>query len=193
VVPHPIVAEPGPADPAGRSGLLLSCAGWRGPTPWFLDLQWFLEAVYPSLLETLDAPLQCTIHGLADPPLSPLPEGVEISHPTAPMAPLLERCRLLVEPSPGAPGQQRTLLWAAAHGLPIVTSEPAAKRLGWQDRCQLLACRALDAAHFVQQIELLYRSDELWRELRAQALARIAEDHGWQRLSACLAAALDLS
>ena len=166
---------------AAREGLLLVAAIHQPDSPNLDALDWYADAILPALaLEMRQVPL-LTVAGYIGPEIDlsryAAHPHIRIHGPSADLRPFYNRNRLFIAPTRFAAGTPYKLYESAAFGLPAVATELLAGQLQWQNGVELLTAPAGDAKNFAAQIAQLYRSETIWHELRANALARIAKDN----------------
>ncbi len=83
------------------------------------------------------------------------------------------RHRIFVAPTRYSAGIPIKVIEAAAHGIPCVVGPVLAAQLGWNDEEEVLV--GYDASDFGVKCAALYVNEDLWQELRARALAKVAK------------------
>ena len=106
-------------------------------------------------------------------------------HPRVPLLgavadldPLYDSHRVFVAPTRYAAELPHKIHEAASFGIPVVAPELLRAQLGWRDRRDLLVADADDSAAFAQHVLTLYRSEGVWRGVRAGAAERIRVECG---------------
>ena len=89
--------------------------------------------------------------------------------------------RVYIAPTRFAGGIPYKLHEAASYGIPIVASNLLVEQLGWQDERDILAASTDNPEFFASQIIRLYQKEELWNQLRQNALDRIARECNRER------------
>lgn len=102
-----------------------------------------------------------------------------------------DRCRLFIAPTRYAAGIPLKVLDAAAHGLPAVVTPLIAGQLGWQENQDILIGHS--AEDFARKVAGLYTDQDLFYQIRQNALARIREEYSSERFKSNLATAIDLA
>jgi len=100
--------------------------------------------------------------------------SVQILGPQADLRPLYDRTRVFVVPTRYAAGIPFKAHEAAAHGVPLVVSPVIAKQMLWNHESDYLAADDLDqmAAYCIR----LYQGRNLWEDIRANSLTRVAQE-----------------
>jgi GT2 family glycosyltransferase/glycosyltransferase involved in cell wall biosynthesis len=187
--------QPTPSSFAAREGLLLVAAIHQPDSPNLDALNWYADAILPALaLEMRQVPL-LTVAGYIGPEIDlsryAAHPHIKIHGPAADLRPFYDRNRLFIAPARFAAGTPYKLYETAAYGLPAVATDLLAGQLQWQNGVELLTAPACDAKSFAARIAQLYRSETIWQELRANALARIAKDNTPAHFNATVATILN--
>jgi len=166
---------------AERQGILFLGAIHDADSPNLDGLHWFIDQVLPILDPLLPEGAGITIAGTISRriDLSALGQAsrVILAGPVETLAPLYDRHRVFFAPTRFAGGIPFKLHEAAAHGLPIVTSDLLAAQLGWTGGIELLTAPTTDPAAFAHQLVRLYTQEPIWQSLRAAALTRLAAEN----------------
>jgi glycosyltransferase involved in cell wall biosynthesis len=109
---------------------------------------------------------------------------IKIQGPVADLRPYYNQSRLFIAPTRFAAGTPYKLYETASFGLPSVATGLLAGQLEWQGGVELLTAPVQDATKFAAQIAHLYRSEQDWNELRANALARISRENSSAQFAA---------
>ncbi len=107
--------------------------------------------------------------------------NVEVVGTVPDMRPYLHRATVAAAPVVYGAGIQNKVLEALACGLPVVTSETAARALAATWGEDLLV--ASDAATFAEQLVQVIRSPELQARLRRAGRAYVERHHSWQAIA----------
>jgi GT2 family glycosyltransferase len=151
---------------------------------------WFAREVFPVVRRQLQDDVRFIVVGRHAPRsiLDLTSDGVDLREHETDLVPLYDRARVFVAPSRFAAGIPYKIGHAAAHGLPVICTRLLQTQLEWRDGIELLAADDLDA--FVAASVTLYTDDVRWRELRAAALARVADEYSTTRFRSRLRRAL---
>jgi GT2 family glycosyltransferase len=104
------------------------------------------------------------------------------------LAPLFDQSRLFVAPTRFAAGIPMKVHSAAAAGVPAAVTPLLAEQLGWMDGAEVAV--GAGAEGFAEACRRLYQDAELWRRVRAGALAKVAAECEPEAFSARIAGAL---
>ncbi|MGH7211813.1 MAG: glycosyltransferase, partial [Acetobacteraceae bacterium] len=176
-----LAPDPTPQTYAARGDLLFVGALDDDPSPNTDSLLWFAAEVMPLLDTLIGESYRLAVAGrcaaarvarLAGPRIRLLGRVDDL-------APLYAAARLFIAPTRYAAGIPLKVQEAAARGVPVVATPLLAGQLGWRDGCELLT--GASAAEFAAACARAWSDPELWRELREQALARVAADCDPQR------------
>jgi hypothetical protein len=167
---------------AYRSGMLFVGAFHSVDSPNYESLLWFADEVLPQIESALGWETRLTVAGFTA-------SGIDLqplcTHPritllgtVADLEPLYDSHRVFVAPTRFAAGMPYKLHEAASFGIPIVTTKLIQGQIGWENGVDLLAADCFDAEDFACCCVRLYRSEELWSQLRVAALKRIISECG---------------
>ena len=166
---------------AQRHGMLFMGSLHAAGTPNHDSLDWFVAEVLPHVEAELGYETRLTIAGYTAPGLDlenlESHNRITLQGPVVNLEPLYDRQRIAIAPTRFAAGTPYKVYEAAAFGLPVVATTLLASQLGWTDGHELLAAPADDPETFARQVVRLYRSETLWNDVRAAAIARIRRDH----------------
>jgi GT2 family glycosyltransferase/glycosyltransferase involved in cell wall biosynthesis len=176
VLGHAVAPAPTPRPFERRSGLLFVGAVHGDDDPNADALEWFATGVLPLLRDRLSGEARLRAVGVnLSPRLSALRSpGLELLGWVDDLTPIYDRARVFVAPLRYAAGIPLKVYDAASHGVPVVCTPLLARQLGWTPGEELLA--AEEPSAFAEACLALYRDAELWRRIRAAALARVARD-----------------
>jgi GT2 family glycosyltransferase/SAM-dependent methyltransferase len=166
------VAEVASTD--GRAGLMF-LGGFRHPPNVDCAVH-LVQEILPRVRDALGAVVPVTIVGSHPPEeVQALAEvdGVEVPGFVGDLAPYFQRHRLMAAPLRFGAGVKGKITHSMAAGLPVVTTSIGAEGLTAVDGEHLLV--ADDDAGFAAAIAALYRDDDLWRRLSANAQALAAK------------------
>lgn len=166
---------------AARDGLLFVAAMHRPDSPNLDALHWYAGEILPALAAAMDQVPFLTVVGHIGPDIDLSQfdnhKHLRINGPAQDLQPFYNRSRIFIAPTRFAAGSAYKLVETASFGLPGVATDLLAGQLEWQSGVELLAAPVGDAKSFAAQIAHLYRSERLWRELRAGALARVGNEN----------------
>jgi glycosyltransferase involved in cell wall biosynthesis len=181
ILGHLRACTPTPKNFEDRRGLLFIGAIHDQDSPNLDGLEWFAKDVLPLLDPELPEDVPVTIAGYVNRRIDLSALGrvrrIVLHGPEDDLAPLYDSHRLFFAPTRYAGGIPFKLHEAASFGLPIVASSLLARQLGWQDGAELLTADVTDPKTFAAQILRLYTDAGLWTQLRATALARLADEN----------------
>jgi O-antigen biosynthesis protein len=175
VLSQALTVNPSPSGFESRRGFLFVGAVHEEGSPNADSLVWFLEEVWPRVIEAL-GPTDFLVAGVNNSQRvrQLAQDGVQFLGRREHLQPLYDAARVFVAPTRFGAGIPLKVQEAAAHGLPVVTTPVMARQLGWEHGGQVLM--ADGAAAFAERCVELYRSADLWERLRRQALERVAAD-----------------
>ncbi|MDE8346420.1 MAG: glycosyltransferase [Acidocella sp.] len=189
-----IQPRPTPADFAAREGLLFVGAIHQQDSPNLDALRWYVQDILPRLARLMGVVPVLHVAGYLAPgiDLGWLCGVTAIRHhgPVTDLAGLYNKARLFVAPTRFAAGTPYKIYEAAAHGLPCVTTDLLAGQLGWADGRHVATAAVVDAEAFAGRIAQVYGAADLWRQLRAAALAEITRAHRVEDFNAIVAGLL---
>ena len=151
---------------------------------------WVVRQVLPRIRAKLGADIRVVVAGrnesrqvaaLVDP-------LVDMMGMVSDVSPLFDRARVFLAPTRFGAGIPIKVQQAAALGVPVVCTSLVSEQLGWTDGVDLLV--GDDAERFADQCCALYADPDLWRRLRASALARVTRECSPNAFRSTLEAAL---
>nr|WP_294525610.1 glycosyltransferase [uncultured Rhodopila sp.] len=179
-----------------RAGLLFVGAFAAPDSPNYDGLCWFVDEVLPLLERELGHETHLTIAGSMGP-------GVDLErfsgHPRITLRgevpdtrPLYDSHRVFVAPTRFAAGVPYKVHEAASYGLPVVATMLLREQLGWENERDLMAADASDPETFARFIVALYRSEELWSNVRRDAAERVLKECGRDTYESAINGILEL-
>jgi glycosyltransferase involved in cell wall biosynthesis len=179
VLGHAQVARPTPNGFAERHDILALGALYEAGTPNVDGLRWFIAKVWP-LVRRKHKTAQLHVAGFIKPGFDAAAllagPGVIVHGFVADPTALYNTARLFLAPTRFAAGIAFKVHEAAAHGLPVMTTDLIADQLGWQPGEDIMAAPANDPAAFAAALLNAYTDPKLWARLRANALTRLDAD-----------------
>ncbi|HQT64221.1 MAG: hypothetical protein B7Z75_08925 [Acidocella sp. 20-57-95] len=176
---RPLTPTPKPFDE--RHGMLFVGAIHDQESPNLDGLEWFVSEVLPLLHGQLPDDVSFTIAGYVNRRIDLSGFGkarrVRLRGPVDDLTPLYNNHRIFVAPTRFAGGIPFKLHEAASHGLPIVAATLLCRQVGWRGDVELLSGNVRDPAQFATQIMKLYTDKVMWEQMRANALARLAQEN----------------
>jgi hypothetical protein len=173
---------PTPRSWQKRSGLLFLGSLHGADMPNHDALCWFVDAVLPLIEAELGYETQLTVAGHLSPwvTLERIAENsrVVLAGLVPNVAPLYDSHRLMVAPTRFAAGTPYKVYEAASYGVPVVATSLLCEQLGWTDGTELLAANADDPSGFAAKVIAMYRSEDLWTQVREAAIARLRRENG---------------
>ncbi|MBS1085884.1 glycosyltransferase [Gluconobacter sphaericus] len=180
VLGHELQIQPTPAPFETRHSILFFGAIHDEGAPNHDSLVWFVDRVLPILDGVLPPDVHFTIAGYVgldvDMTVFSANSRVEIVGPVGDPRELFDRHRVFVAPTRFAGGIPFKVHEAASYGLPQVVTTLLQEEVGWTDGAEILAAPANDPEAFAAAVERLYQDAELWKTLRAGALAAVERD-----------------
>lgn len=169
-----------------RQGILFPLSIYRTGDAGHDGFDWFCLSVMPHLQRHFGTQPSIGIGGYHHPlvdlgfyeRLAPLDGLAEMD--TLPS--MMDRCRILMDPSRVLTTQATEILEAAGRGVPAVLNSVQMERLGWKDEEEALDGGFNDPQRFAQQIIRLYEDPQLWSRIRHKARDTVRERHGHDRL-----------
>lgn len=197
VLGHRLEIKPTPAPFAERSDFLFVGALNDINSPNGDSLLWFAREVWPLIRASLGDELRLNVVGYCPVPAllaGRLPEGIHLvgSVPDAELESWYNRSRVFIIPTRFAAGVPLKGYQAAAHGLPLVTTQLIASQLGWKDNHELLAT-PIEGIAFANACIRLYQDEVLWGKLRKNALQKLAVDTDLNTFNSTIKRALDMT
>ncbi|WP_321912951.1 class I SAM-dependent methyltransferase [Paraburkholderia sp. J11-2] len=147
------------------------------------SLRWFVEKIWPCVLEKLGPATKLHIvgHNRASSILALKSSTVHLVGKVDDLSPWYDRARVVIAPTRIAAGIPSKAHTAAAHGVPMVTTRLIAEQLGWDSGVHLLA--EDDEKAYADACCRLYTDQALWESVRTNALARVASDCSPERFT----------
>ncbi|MCX8666430.1 glycosyltransferase family 1 protein [Acetobacteraceae bacterium B3987] len=169
-----------------RQGILFPLSIYRAGDAGHDGFDWFCLSVMPYLQRHFDAQPSIGIGGYHHPLvdlgfyecLAPLDGLAEMDT----LSSMMDRCRILMDPSRVLTTQATEILEAAGRGVPAVLNSVQMERLGWKDGEEALDGGFNDPQRFAEQIIRLYEEPQLWSKIRHKAHNTVRERHGHARL-----------
>ena len=168
-----------------RKNILFVGALHDDQAPNYDSLKWFITSVMPILIDKMGSDLTFSIAGYVNPSVD---ISALINYPdidflgmVPDLSSLYDDHRVYIAPTRFAGGIPYKLHEAASYGIPIVASNLLVEQLGWQDERDILAASTDNPEFFASQIIRLYQTEELWNQLRQNALDRIARECNRER------------
>ena len=177
LIGHALEDEPIPTSFDERDQIVFLGAMREDHAPNTDSVRWFVAEVLPRLRQLLDKPdLRLTVIGHATAKTIEAMDGkaLNLVGQVDDLAQALARAKLMVVPTRFAAGIPHKVHHSAMLGIPMVATGLIAGQVGWQDGREILV--ADDAAAFASACARLYGDRDLWRSLRASALARARID-----------------
>lgn len=183
---HAIDCSPTPNPFNSREGLLFVGPVNQSGTPNSDAVTWFAKEVFPIVQGELTQEIEFLIAGLAAAEVAaPLAsESVRFLGKVDDLTPIYNHARLFVAPTRFSAGVPLKIYEAAAHGLPVVCTSLLASQLAWEPGRELLV--ADTPTDFAASCLELYRNEELWANLRANALERVSRECSPEKFSGTL-------
>jgi len=157
-----------------RHGFLFVGSLFADDSPNVDSLVWFVEKVWPKVVEKLGDNVKLQIAGPCD-----SPAAIRLARPDVRILgridhldDLYDTSRVFIVPTRFAAGIPHKACEAAAYGLPMVATPLIAQQLGWET--ELLV--AANAEAFAAACIALHENEHLWNEMRGRALERVARD-----------------
>ena len=141
-------------------------------TPNVEAMVWFIERVWPTLLEQLPE-AQLRIYGSAIPPsikdLAGSNSRIQVLGWVSDVASVYNSCRVFIAPLQSGAGIKGKVIGALAHGVPSVLSDIAVEGIGVCD--EIHAFVASSPEEWVNRIMMLYTDQALWEQMSRHALS----------------------
>jgi glycosyltransferase involved in cell wall biosynthesis len=149
--------------------------------PNFDSLEWFVDAVLPSIERVLGWRTRLTVVGYTAPGMS---LAVFAKHPRVTLAGTIvdltrvyDQHRVFIAPTRFAAGLPYKVYEAASFGLPVVATELLRRQMGWENGQDML-CAGIDEPELMaRQVLALYQDATLWQRIRANALDRLGREN----------------
>lgn len=133
---------------------------------------WFIERVWPTLLEQLPE-AQLRIYGSAIPhsikDLAGSNSRVQVLGWVSDVASVYNSCRVFIAPLQSGAGIKGKVIGALAHGVPSVLSDIAVEGIGVCDEINAFVASSPD--EWVNRIMMLYTDQALWEQMSQHALS----------------------
>jgi GT2 family glycosyltransferase len=179
---------------SARQGLLFVAAIHQPDSPNLDALLWYADEILPALAAVMNEVPLLTVVGHIGPEIDlsrfDNHKTIRINGPARDLQPFYDCNRVFIAPTRFAAGTAYKLFETSSFGLPCVVTDLLAEQLEWRSGVELLAAPAGDAKGFAAQIAHLYRSERLWRELRAAALLRVTNEHSEAAFNAAVSGIL---
>lgn len=184
VIGHTVRPQPTRATFQERSGFLFVGALHDDESPNAESLRWFAAEIWPHLQSALgvDARLDVVGFNRATSIMALESSNFHLVGVVDDLTPWYERARVVIVPTRIAAGIPLKAQTAAAHGVPMVTTELIAQQLGWASNEELLA--ATDPRDFAHACIRLHSDPNCWERIRTRALERVASDCSRDRFGA---------
>ena len=174
-VGYPLSASPGATPFFERQDILFVGAVHEEGTPNADAIRWLAAEIMPRLRDLMSAPRLLIAGRIAPPKICALGcADVRFLGVVDDLDALLSRCRIFVAPTRFAAGIPLKVLDASIRGLPAVVTAVLARQLEWADRREALVASEHDPDAFAAACRDLYTQPELWRDVRARAIAAAA-------------------
>jgi polysaccharide biosynthesis protein PslH len=181
VIPNGVdIGEFSPSRTMGEPGTILF-TGLMSYYPNQQAMRWFLDKVFPLILETI--PSAKLIVAGARPPdwlMTRSNVPLEVTGPVPDMRPYFERARVVIAPLMIGGGTRVKILEAQAMARPVVSTSLGAEGLDVRDGQSILL--ADDAASFAAQVVRVLRDDEIALKLGAAGRADVVSTYDWNRI-----------
>lgn len=179
VLGHAVETRPTPSGFDARRDILALGSLYGQDTPNFDGLRWFIDHVWPIVLDKLpDARLLIAGFVADGLDVASLLAGPRIEHlgfvpdPTE----LYNTARVFLAPTRFAAGIPFKVHEAASFGVPVMATTLLAEQLGWGAGRDVMVHAIDDPMGFAASLVALYSDVELWQRTREHALSRIDED-----------------
>ena len=177
VLGHSLLPQNTPNNFQQRKDILFVGSIYDFESPNADSLLWFTQEIFPLIQAKLDQEIYLLIAGnnqveeltarinqLNNSNIKSLGKVDDLWY-------LYNNSRIFIAPTRYSAGIPHKVHEASAFGLPVVTTSAIAKQLNWQSGKDLLT--ANEAQTFANQCIKLYRDQELWQQLRLNALQQI--------------------
>lgn len=181
-------ARPGEAPHSARSGAIMVGPLYSNFSANARGLKWYLDEVIPRLKQFDDLQPEKLVYigrsyisdfdARQDEFFTLLPEVNDLSVP-------MSNARVAVVPIEQPTGIASKALIAAGFGVPLVTTSAVAARLGWTGEVELLT--ADTPAAFARCIHRLSVDEDLWNQLRINALTALYHSYQLQNFQKTIA------
>ncbi len=176
ILGHTIAAEPTQPDHASRQDIFFVGALDDDPSPNTDALLWFCSEIMPLLDRLIGTDYRLVVAGRSGAARVRALAGsrVTLLGRVDNLTPWYAQSRLFIAPTRYAGGIPLKILESAARGLPVVATSLLGRQLGWHDGDQLML--ADTPADFAAACARLYLDAQLWQQIRANALKKLAID-----------------
>jgi glycosyltransferase involved in cell wall biosynthesis len=176
------ITAPTPADFSEREHLLFVGRLAEEDSPNVDGLAWFIREVWPIIVARLGAKVRLLVAGLTTAPsiLAIKSESIQLLGVVTDLHDLYNRTRLFVAANRVSFGVPIKVLEAAAHGVPVVTTDEVNWYLNWDNGSEILCADA--SAALADACIRLHEDPVLWRRIRDRALARVDAEGNRRRL-----------
>ncbi len=174
------IAEFSPPAVSGSPGTILF-TGLMSYYPNQQAIRWFLDAVFPKVLEKV--PQARLIVAGADPPawlIQRRSEFVEVTGSVPDMRPIFERAQVVIAPLMIGGGTRVKILEAQAMAKPVVSTSLGAEGIDVRDGYSILL--ADNPELFAAQVARLLTDVEFARRMGAAAREQVALEYDWNRI-----------
>jgi len=173
---------PTPANFCERQHMLFVGRLAEEDSPNVDGLSWFIREVWPTIVARLGADIRLRVAGVITAPsiLKLKSESIEFVGVVRDLRDLYNGAKVFVAANRVTFGVPIKVLEAAAHGLPVVTTNEVNSYLGWDNGSEIL-CDDV-AAGFAEACIRLHEDPDLWLGIRNRALARVDAEGNRQRL-----------
>ena len=169
------LADPAPtgSDFSKRRDFLFVGRLMEEGTPNVDGLVWFVNDVWPSVAAKLGSDARLLVAGRASELILRAlgSNSVQFLGAVPNLRSVYDQARVFVAANRVSYGVPIKVLEAAAHGVPVVTTDEVNSYLGWRSGVDILCSDELLA--FAQACIRLYEDPDLWHKIRAEALKRI--------------------
>lgn len=175
------ITAPTAADFSEREHMLFVGRLAEDDSPNVDGLAWFIREVWPIIVAKLGANIRLLVAGFTIAPsiLAIKSESVQLVGVVPDLHDLYNRTRVFVAANRVSFGVPIKVLEAAAHGLPVVTTDEVNSYLNWDKGTEIL-CDDAPAA-FADACIRLHQDPVLWRRIRDRALAKIDAESNRRR------------
>jgi len=174
VIGHSMMPTPGAPTFAQRAGFLFVGALLHDDTPNSDSLVWFVGQVWPAIRARLGTRAELHVVGpCRSPQVRTLAAADIFLHGASErLRPHMDSARVFIVPTRYAAGIPFKAHEAAAHGLPLVTTQLIAEQLGWEQ----IVPNSDDASIFAQACVELHEDAQRWQQARVEILDAVERD-----------------
>jgi GT2 family glycosyltransferase len=143
-------------------------------------VQWFVEEIWPRLLDDLPADAKFYVVG-ADAPnelLALASERVVFTGYLNDLGPTLEQCRVFVAPLRYGAGLKGKVVTSLSYGVPCVATSIAVEGMGLENGVELLIADNVEA--MVAGVRQLYADPTVWASMVTAGQSFVAREYGWE-------------